>query len=68
MDSTNVILQAMAEICAFEIVVGANGKVWIKSADLKSMTLLIAIIKHCDGLHSSAVQSYLATIIKKYKN
>lgn len=61
------ILKRMAEKIAFEIAVGVNGKVWIKSENTKSTMLCVYIISESQQWKQSEINKNFDKLVNKFK-
>lgn len=61
------ILKKLVEKVQFEIAIGINGKIWVKSADPKSTMLCVHVLSESQNWKSSEINENFDRIIRKFK-
>lgn len=61
------VLNKMVEKLQFEIAIGVNGKVWVKSDSSKSTMLCVYIISESQNWKQSEINANFDSLIKKFK-
>ncbi|GMG39418.1 unnamed protein product [Ambrosiozyma monospora] len=59
------VLQALVKKCKFETAIGVNGKIWIKTDDLKTTIACVQVIQSSQNWESKDIKKNVAQIFKK---
>ncbi|ODV95628.1 hypothetical protein PACTADRAFT_50326 [Pachysolen tannophilus NRRL Y-2460] len=64
-DKQNPLLEILASKCKFEIAIGINGKIWLKTDDLKTTLACSTIIENCQFLKQQDFNTEINKVFKK---
>lgn len=67
MNTENLILSGYSSACAFELVVGLNGYIWIKGDSVKSSLVLANLIQKADNAPSKRIPDLIKRAIQELK-
>ncbi|KAH3675893.1 hypothetical protein WICMUC_002463 [Wickerhamomyces mucosus] len=64
-DANHPILKLLVQKCKFEIAIGLNGKIWIKTDDLKYTLACSKSIQNCQSVTSTRFKEIINTVFKE---